>query len=134
MMNFSHQSVTKPSFLLQFNNELLSVLFENTYAFQLTDKCSIGCPWCGFDAEILKKNDQMNFITHDEMCWIFKNYSKVLAKSRPMLHWASEPSCMSLWVIGLLSLMFALLVAILIAFLCVLISVNWEWAGKLSKK
>jgi len=77
--------------LSQFNNELIGVLFENTYAFQLTDKCSIGCLWCGFDAEILKKNDQMNFITYDEMYWIFKNYSKVLAKSKPMLHWASEP-------------------------------------------
>lgn len=72
----------------RFSEDELGLIFSNVKAIQLTYGCSIGCPFCGFDAV----RGAREHIPYSQLANMFKRYGSQLSKGTPFLYWASEPS------------------------------------------
>lgn len=65
----------------KFNEDELSLIFNNTGAIQLTFGCSKGCPFCGFDAI----PGVREHIPYSQLLNLFQEYGLVLNKPHPFL-------------------------------------------------
>ncbi len=72
----------------RYSAEQLDLIFSNTKAIQLTQGCSKGCVFCGFDA-IAKVREHIPYTQLENM---FRQFGPSFNKGKPFLYWASEPS------------------------------------------
>jgi len=70
-----------------FNDDQLRLFFSNTGAIEITDGCSIGCHFCGFEA----KKGVRGVASFSSIESIAKRFSKELKQSKPILYFASDP-------------------------------------------
>jgi hypothetical protein len=80
-------SGTLEKVLSSFDERQLRLIMANTGSIQLTDGCSIGCPFCGFES----KKGVRDYIPFKLLERLVKSHSKELAKARPFLYYASDP-------------------------------------------
>jgi len=71
----------------RFSSDQKGIIMENLGAFQLTEGCSLGCSFCGFEAA-KKVRDYVRFEAINDLV---SNYGDQLGKSRPFLYYGSDP-------------------------------------------
>ncbi|MBI2136222.1 hypothetical protein HYU06_04065 [Candidatus Woesearchaeota archaeon] len=80
-------SNTLENIMESFSEEQLSIIMKNLGAIQLTDGCSVGCHFCGFEAQRGIKV----YFPYDQLARLASRFSKELATSQPFLYYASDP-------------------------------------------
>ena len=86
------RKIIKPSntlekVLSQFSEDQIGLMMGNIGAIQLTEGCSIGCYFCGFEA----KKGLRDYIPFGLIEKLVERYSAELGESKPMLYYASDP-------------------------------------------
>jgi len=72
----------------RFSNTELQLVTDNLVVIQLSQGCSFGCPFCGFDAV----KGASEHIKYTELANLFKKYGHQINTQKPFLYWASDPS------------------------------------------
>lgn len=73
--------------LSEFDEHQRRLIMANTGSIQLTDGCSIGCTFCGFES----KKGVRDYIPFKFIEGLVKKYKTELSKSHPFLYYASDP-------------------------------------------
>ena len=71
----------------QFTRDQQKLILSNTGAIELTAGCSIGCDFCGVDAEKKVKKS----ISFEGIEKLAIEFADKLKYSKPCLYWATEP-------------------------------------------
>ena len=84
------ESKTEPECLKGFTEEQKKTIITETDSIELTLGCSLGCPFCGFNAKI-KVRDKIPF---SDLVYLIRHYGTDLdfdKKPEFFLYWASDP-------------------------------------------
>lgn len=73
--------------LSEFDERQRKLIMANVGSIQLTDGCSLGCTFCGFES----KKGVRDYIPFKLIEGLVKKYKTELAKSHPFLYYASDP-------------------------------------------
>lgn len=75
------------SIIGQFSNEQIRLIMSNVGAIELTDGCSIGCGFCGFEAN----KGIRDYIQPEVFRALVKRFKEELRETGPSLYYASDP-------------------------------------------